>query len=447
MKLRSISPTSHKVPPAQPPEPSSETSDFPSGTHPAITVETPKRRVRLRLLLGLAAVSLGVGGYLYSQRAIESTDDAQVDADLISVPARIGGTVRAVLFEDNQRVDAGQLLAELDDATARARVAQAQASLASARAAAQAAELQAELSHTNAKSGLAVAAAGLRSSTVGAQSSQAQIAEAEARVRSAKAKLAEAELNLTRTQALFEHGAAAGSLLDQQRTAREVAHTELARAEASLSSMRLAREQAQSRIAEAQARLSQSNQVDALVREAQARAEQAQSAVATAQAQLELAQLELSYTKIYAPVAGTVSKKSINLGQSVTAGQGVVQLVPPHFWVTANFKETQLAHMRVGQPVELSVDAYPGHTLTGTVQSFSAATGSRFALLPPDNASGNFTKVVQRVSTRIELDDIPHGLALRPGMSVEVEVDTSRPAAARDARLTSKNPDATRSGG
>jgi membrane fusion protein (multidrug efflux system) len=260
---------------------------------------------------------------------------------------------------------------------------------------------------------------------VSAQSSVAQIAEAEARVQNAKAKLAEADLNVNRTSALFERGAAAGSLLDQERTAQEVARTELARAQATLESMQLASEQAQSKIAEAQARWSQSNQVDALVNEALARAEQARAAVATAEAQLKLAEIDLNYTHIYAPVAGIVSKRSVNVGQNVSVGQGIVQLVPQRYWVTANFKETQLAGMRVGQPVEIEVDTYPDQALRGRVQSFSAATGSRFALLPPDNASGNFTKVVQRVSARIALESVPSEVQLRPGMSVSVEVDTS----------------------
>jgi membrane fusion protein (multidrug efflux system) len=373
-------------------------------------------------------VVAGLGSYLYQQRGIESTDDAQIDADVLSVPARIGGTVRALQFEDNQQVAAGQLLAELDDAPARARFAQAQANLTAARAAAHAAEFQAALAQTNAKSGLAVASAGLRSSSVGAQSSVAQIAEAEARLQNAKAKLAEAELNVNRTQGLFEQGAAAGSLLDAERTAQEVARTELSRSQATLESMQLAREQAQTKVAEAHAKWSQSNQVDALVNEALARAEQARAAVATAEAQLKLAELDLNYTRIYAPVAGTLSKRSINVGQNVSMGQGVVQLVPQSYWVTANFKETQLAGMRVGQPVKIEVDSYPGQPLRGSLQSFSAATGSRFALLPPDNASGNFTKVVQRVSVRIGLDGVPSEVQLRPGMSVSVDVDTRQPS-------------------
>jgi membrane fusion protein (multidrug efflux system) len=265
----------------------------------------------------------------------------------------------------------------------------------------------------------------LKTSSVGAESTLAAIAEAEARLENAKARMAEADLNFTRTDALFREGAASNAQLDQMRTAQEVARTELARAQASLSSVKLSRDQAQSRVVEAQAKLTQSSQVDALIREATARAEQARAAVETAKAQRTLAELDLAYTKIYAPLSGVVSKKSINVGQNVSIGQGVVQLVPSKRWVTANFKETQLDRMQPGQPVKLKVDAYPSHELHGTVESFSGATGSRFALLPPDNATGNFTKVVQRVSVRVRLDDQPTNLPLRPGMSVEVAVDTA----------------------
>jgi membrane fusion protein (multidrug efflux system) len=187
----------------------------------------------------------------------------------------------------------------------------------------------------------------------------------------------------------------------------------------------LTRAEAQTRVAEAEAKLKQSDQVDALIREAEARAAQAHAAVDTAAAQKTLAELDVSYTKIYAPHAGVVSKKNINVGQTVALGQSIVQLVPSERWITANYKETQLDHMAVGQPVDLSVDAYPGRTFHGHVASFSGATGSRFALLPPDNATGNFTKVVQRVSVRVALDDAKDSEELRPGMSVDVHVDTA----------------------
>ncbi|HET8936823.1 MAG TPA: biotin/lipoyl-binding protein, partial [Polyangiales bacterium] len=180
------------------PEPRELTGPQPTAAAP-VSEAAPKRRGRILPWLVGVVVLGGVAGYFYQQRGIESTDDAQIDADVVSVPARSAGTVRSVSFEDNQQVEAGQLLAELDDAPARARFAQAQANLSAARAAAHAAELQAALSQTNAKSGLAAASAGLRSSNVSAQTSVAQIAEAQARLENAKAKLAEADLNMNRT--------------------------------------------------------------------------------------------------------------------------------------------------------------------------------------------------------------------------------------------------------
>ena len=141
-------------------------------------------------------------------------------------------------------------------------------------------------------------------------------------------------------------------------------------------------------------------------------------------AKVVLAALDLSYTKIVAPHAGVVSKKSINEGQTVSVGQPIVQLVTPALWVTANFKETQVGHMHPGQPAHFTVDAYPGVELSGTLESLSGATGSRFTLLPPDNATGNYTKVVQRMPVRVSVAAVPAGVLLRPGMSVELTVDT-----------------------
>ncbi len=184
--------------------------------------------------------------------------------------------------------------------------------------------------------------------------------------------------------------------------------------------------QAQSKVVEASARVKQSSLVEPLVRQARARADAAQAEVATAQAARDLAAIDLSYTKIVAPSDGVVSKKTVNEGQAVGLGQAVVQVVTNHTWVTANFKETQVGHMRTGQSVEFSVDAYPGMTFNGEVESLSGATGARFTLLAPDNATGNFTKVVQRLPVRVRIHDQPAGYALRPGMSVDLTVNTRK---------------------
>jgi membrane fusion protein (multidrug efflux system) len=177
-------------------------------------------------------------------------------------------------------------------------------------------------------------------------------------------------------------------------------------------------------VGEASARVDQTSDVDSVMSQAQARAKAASAQVHTAQAARDLAALELSYTRIVAPQDGVVSKKSIAAGQQVAVGQPVVQLVTPERWITANFKETQLEHLKPGQPVSIEIDAFPGQKLHGTVESFSAATGSRFTLLPPDNASGNFTKVVQRVPVRIQVSQEKGDVSLAPGMSVELTVNT-----------------------
>jgi membrane fusion protein (multidrug efflux system) len=413
-----------------------------AAVEPALVAEQPAPKKRRRtLLVALAAVvALGGGTYVWSKRFIESTDDAQVDAELVGVAARSGGTVSGVYFADNQIVHRGELLAEIDAAPAKAKLAQAAANLAAAEAAAHAADVQVQLASRNAQTDLALASAGVRSSSLGAESTQSSIAQARAGVDNARARLKEAEQNLARTMRLYEQGAASDAQRDAVQSAHDVAATELARAEAALANVEVSRDLARSKIAEAQAKLSQSDQVEALTREAQARAEQAHAAIATAEAAKALAELDLSYTKIFAPSDGVVSKKNLSVGQQIATGQNVVQLVPAARWVTANFKETQLDRMRVGQPVEIRIDAYPGRKLQGRIESFSGATGARFALLPPDNASGNFTKVVQRVGVRVHVAQTPDGIDLRPGMSAVVDVDTHAQAAMRADAVASHTP-------
>ncbi|MDB4977302.1 MAG: hemolysin [Myxococcaceae bacterium] len=382
--------------------------------------------VRRKVLLGLGLLaSLAGGGYWYAERDIESTDNAQVDADVVAVPARVSGQIAFVYFTENQAVAAGTVLAQLDPAPFQARLAEAEATLAAAQASAEAANAEAELVRSEAVGNRDIARANLQTSSTGVRASSDSIREGEAQVATARAKLAQTELDLTRAQQLFDSGAFTRSQLDAALTARQLASSALAAESARLSGLRLAQSQSQSRVVEASAKLRVSDQVPTLVRQAEARAAVARAQVETAEAARDLAALDLSYTKITAPSDGVVSKKSINAGQTVAAGQSIVQLVPKQRWVTANFKETQLAHMKAGQPVRFTLDAYPDVELTGDVQSFSGATGARFTLLPPDNASGNFTKVVQRVPVRVRVHEVPKDVELRPGMSVELRVDTN----------------------
>lgn len=381
-------------------------------------------RKKTFLVAAASALALATIGWVAAHRGLESTDDAQTDADVVAVPARTSGTITHIHFVDNQRVKTGELLAEIDDAPAKAKLAQMDAALATATASAEAADADAELAETNAVGNKSVAEAGLRTATVGAASFTDQIREGEAQVRSAEASFVQSTADHDREKSLFDHGSISKAEFEKADTAFNVSSAALEGAKARLAAVKLAASQAQSKVVEASARAKQSSPVLTLVRAARAKALAAHAQVDTARAARDLAALDVSYTKILAPHDGVVSRRTINEGQTVAPGQPIVQLVTPDVWVTANFKETQVGKMRPGQPAHFTVDTYSDIELAGEVQSISGATGARFSLLPPDNATGNFTKVVQRVPVRIRLHEVPAGVTLRPGMSVELTVDT-----------------------
>ncbi|HMJ11494.1 MAG TPA: HlyD family secretion protein [Polyangiaceae bacterium] len=395
---------------------------------PNTTEATPKsgRRPRILLIAGVTlAAALAGSGWWLAQRGIETTEDAQIDADVVPVPARAGGTVLGIHFTDNQRVPAGALLVELDPAPAEAKLAQAEAELAAAEASARAAEATAALADTNAKAGKQIARASLNGASIAVTATGEQIAEAEAALRAAKTLREKARLDLERAQALATSGSIASATLDAARAAFDTADASVTQSAAHISALHASTSQAKARVGEAAARLGQADDVETQIAEAKAKAAAAAARVATAVAARDLARLELSYTKIFAPRAGIASKRSVAIGQLAATGQTLLMLVPTDsVWVTGNFKETQLAHMHAGQPAHFTIDAYAGQELHGIVESFSGATGARFALLPPDNATGNFTKVVQRVPVRIKITEFPQNLVLRPGLSVELSVDT-----------------------
>jgi membrane fusion protein (multidrug efflux system) len=397
-------------------------------SEPAAVAPAPRAAASSRrnaLVAGAALVAVVGGGTWYRNAAFhETTDDAQVDAEVVSVPARTAGTIAHIRFVENQTVHAGDVLAEIDDDQTKARLAQAEATLASAEAAARAADADARVAENNAEGNAAAANATLRASAAQVTGAKDQIAEAAATLASVDATYRQAQTDRDRDDSLFRQGAIPQSVLDQTETRLAVARSNADAARARLTTLRSGVDQAAGRVEEASARAKQQSDVASLVEQARARALQAHAQVATAKAARDLAALDLSYTRILAPHDGIVSKKTIAEGQSIAAGQGIVQLVTPGVWITANFKETQLAHMRVGEPVEFSVDAYPSQKFHGEIESLSGATGSRFTLLPPDNASGNFTKIVQRLPVRVRVTEVPPGAELRPGMSVDVNVNT-----------------------
>jgi membrane fusion protein (multidrug efflux system) len=384
-----------------------------------------KRSLRNPIAIGVAALAL-VGGTAWwlATRGLEGTDDAQIDGDVVNVPARTSAVVTAIHFEDNQPVRQGQLLAELDAVPAETKLAQAEADLASAQANADSAEVQAQLTATNARGQRSIAIASLSGARAGVSTTTEQIAEANAQLEASLARDKQAALDLKRARALTESQAIAQSQLDAAQTGFDAAEAQVAQARAHVANLRESSRQVAAQVSEASARYAQAATVEEQIADAQARAKVARARVETARAQRDQAALELSYTKIYAPQAGIVSRRAINVGQMVTPGTPIVELVPTaHVWVTGNFKETQLGRMKPGQPATVKIDAY-GVELAGRVESFSAATGARFSLLPPDNATGNYTKIVQRLPVRIALEDVPASVTLRPGLSVDLTVNT-----------------------
>jgi len=374
-------------------------------------VDTRKKvRTRLALGLGLGAVALiGLLWWLHA-RKFEDTDDAQVDGYISSISARVPGTVVRVLVEDNQSVHPGDLLVELDTADLEVAVAQARAAVAQAEAAFAAEQPNVSITATSNRTLVQVAEDEVANAQADLEAAQRDLEQAEANDRFAQQQRQRATQLLasqTIPQAEF----------DQRATAAEVTRAAVAAARKHVE-QRVARLQtAQARLAEAR-----SNAPRQLIsREAGLSVRQAN--LELARAQLRQAQLNLGYAKVLAPVAGIVGKRSVNLGDRVQPGQQLMSLTQNGtLWVTANFRETQIEHMQPGQPVSVHVDAVD-RDYDGSVESFAGATGSRFSLLPPENASGNYVKVVQRIPVRITLKPgQPEVERLRPGMSAEPKV-------------------------
>ncbi len=393
-----------------------ETVSRPAGGAPAhapevrhVAVERTRPRKRYLALGGAAlAVVLAIVGWSLLNAGKESTDDAQIEADIVPVAARVAGQVQKLAAQDNQHVKKGDLLLQLDDADYAARVAQAEAELETTAAQAAAADAQAQVAAAGARGGFTSARAGVSGSSAALATAQAGLTRAEAEER-------KAALELQRSKELRKANVVPQSKLDDDQSSYEVARAALQQARAALDA-------AQSRIGEARGRLDQSAPVTQAIAVAEANARLAHARQKSAEAALALARLQLSYTKVYAQEDGQVTRLTAREGQMVQPGQPLAALVPDRTYLVANFKETQIGRMKSGQEVDIEVDAYPGRKLEGKVESLAGGTGSRFSLLPPDNASGNFVKVVQRVPVRIAWVNPPADLALRPGLSADVTV-------------------------
>jgi len=398
----------------------------------------PKVR-RALIILGPVLLALVLGLYIYFHSR-ESTDDAQVDGHITPVASKIYGRVAGVLIDDNQAVKAGQTLVEIDPADYQAAVDQAKAALALAEGEARSAGVDVPRTSETVNSGSSSAQAQLsgahadlvRAQATYEQAQTADLAVAQANVEKSRANAELAKADLERYKPLMEKGeiskqqydaakanadATASALVaDQQRLAQARRNVDISRAQLEAAKARV--DQASAGVVSAEA---DKKRVAMRLADAQAKL----AAVDRARAQLDAAQLNLSYCNIVAPVDGVATHKSVEPGQIVQAGQGLLVVVPlQSVWVTANFKETQLRNMKPGQKAYVKVDTY-GKTFSGHLDSIAGATGAVLSLLPPENATGNYVKVVQRIPVKIVLDPIPPDVAvLRPGMNVEATVIT-----------------------
>jgi membrane fusion protein (multidrug efflux system) len=393
---------------------------------PDAAAAKPARKRKPFVILGVIAVVAlaAVGSYTVMTHGRETTDDAQVAADMVPVAARVAGAVAKVNIRENQAVKRGDVLVELDAADLQAKEQQAEAELATAQAQAQAALAQEQIVEATSKGGLASARAALTGSTAGVGTAEAQLASARAAAARSDADLKKAELDFSRAQTLRQAGAAPQQQLDSAQVALDAARASKAQADAQVALAVDSRRSAESRVGEARGRVDQSAPVAPQIAAAHAGAALAEARVRSAEAALALAKLQVGYTRILAPADGFASKLAVHEGQLVAVGQPLVELVPADTYLVASFKETQVGKMRPGQSATIDIDAYPGRPLKGRIDSLSSGTGAAFSLLPPDNSTGNFVKVVQRVPVRISLVDPPADLPLRPGLSADVTVDT-----------------------
>jgi membrane fusion protein, multidrug efflux system len=399
------------------------------------------RRVAVGVGL-VVVVLLGIGAWYWLTAGRESTDDAQVDAQVTPIAFRIPGTVLRVHVSDNKPVEAETVLVELDPRDYEVAVAKARAELADAEASAAAAQSGVPITTTEAASNVSTAQGSVAQSRGAVDQAQKELEAARARLTTAQARVREAEANAAKaardverlrgllakdeiSQQLFDTTVAAA---DAQRAAADSAKSLVVEAEAGIRVAESKLVQAGAGEQQAQAGLRAAQTGPEQIAAIRARAASASARAQQAKASLNQAELNLQYTVIKAPTKGIVSRKSVEVGQVIQPGQPLMALIPlDTVWITANFKETQLRDMHPGQPVTIRVDAYGGRDLKGKVDSIAAATGARFSLLPPENATGNYVKVVQRVPVKIVLEaGQDPDRVLRPGMSVVPTVDTSK---------------------
>jgi membrane fusion protein (multidrug efflux system) len=392
----------------------------------AVFVEHPLVARAVALLL-LAAVIVGGGLFLRTSLAWESTDDAQVNGHIMPLSTRINGQVLEVPVIEGQLVHAGDVLVTIDPKDYKIAIEQAWATFADARASAASSRFNIPITSVATQSNLDSAGIAVANAEAGSKAAEQNFESAKAVLQQAEANAAKSDADLVRYEQLVAKDDISRQQYDQAVAAAKANRSGVVSGRANVQVAEQAVSQAQGKLLQARADLRSAQTGPQQVSMTRAKADAADAQARERKAQLEQADLNLSYTVVRSPVTGIIGKRTVEVGQNVAIGQELVEVVPlDDVWVTANFKETQLAHMRPGQPVEIKVDAY-GRTWKAHVTNTGAGAGSVFSLLPPENATGNYVKVVQRVPVRIDFDrsagpDFNAEALLKPGLSVEPEV-------------------------
>ena len=448
-------------------EPEIEAESEPENTQENETAAKSKRRFPVALV-GAGVLIAIIGGLVYwlYARQFETTDDAFIEGDVVQISPKITAYVAKVYVKGNQPVHKGDLLVELSAQDFEVRLEQAKAQLRTAQAQKNQSQANVDLtrktteaSQTQARSNVRTAQTNVEQTRAAADAKQSQIRQAQSAVKTAQANLAQTRTQIPQAQsnldlarkeynrrlALYNNGDISKQSLDQATTALDTAQAQLdaARKQVDAASSRVGEAQAnvvtaqenyrqslsqvsvtQSQVNESGGRLQDAEAAPERIAVSQTQVGASEAGIEQAEAAVHQAELDLSYTKIYAPEDGFVTRKVVEEGQLVQPGAALMALsLSDDFWVVANFKETQLELMRVGQPVDIEVDAYPSETFHGKIDSFQVGTGSRFSVLPAENATGNYVKVVQRVPVKITFDEKPDKVhLLAPGMSVEPSV-------------------------
>ena len=410
---------------ANPPQAAPSVESAPTATRAEAPIPAyPRRRSYKRWIFLISIVVLTIGGvflWLYLS-GFESTDDAQVDVHLYPVSARISGYVQKVYVEDNQWVDEGSTLVEIDPKDYEVALARAQAALDNSEAAAESLNIDVPISSVDTSSQLKFTSSDIENAQAAIQAADKEATAAHARLVEAQAENVKAQEDVTRYRLLLAKDEVPKQVYDHAYAAAATDAAAVAAAEASEAAALQAVQQARSRLIEAEARYEDAQAGPQRVASTRAKALAAVADVHQKRAAVEQAQLNLGYTKILAPVTGEVTKKVV-VGLNVEPGEQLLTVVPlDQVWITANFKETQLRHMRPGQRAKITCDSN-GRSYQGHVDSIAGATGPLFSLLPPENATGNYVKIVQRVPVKIVLEAGENrDRQLRPGMNVEAKV-------------------------